>query len=128
MNRHPGERFSLGCRFLILLFVSACNLSSSWTVAEAVGTRIQGPGVPPHLVFGCCDQGTARMQSLFASREAIPDLIDLHAEVAVPILDFTPPHPSQNQPAKDGVPADACELSIPCSGIFLSDRLSEPTP
>jgi hypothetical protein len=52
--------------------------------------RIQGPGVPPELGFACCDQGIAQMQALFASQEVIAGLEDLHAELAIQILDFAP--------------------------------------
>src|SRR5579862_6799393 len=64
------------------------------TPAAAANTpgeiQIQGPGVAPRLGFACCDQGIPQMQSLFANPDVVASLRDLHAEVAVAILDFTP--------------------------------------
>jgi len=54
------------------------------------GIRVQGPGSSPDIGFACCDKGVEEMQSLFADRNVIPSLNELHAEVAVAILDFAP--------------------------------------
>ena len=74
------------------LFLSVCY----WVPVPALvpmpsaGVTVQGPGVPPNLGFACCDQGIEKMQGLFDNQEVIVDLRDLHAEVAIPILDFSP--------------------------------------
>jgi hypothetical protein len=54
------------------------------------GIRVQGPGSSPEIGFACCDKGVEEMQSLFADRNVIASLNELHAEVAVAILDFAP--------------------------------------
>jgi len=54
------------------------------------GIRVQGPGSSPEIRFACCDKGVEQMQSLLADRNVIASLNELHAEVAVAILDFAP--------------------------------------
>ncbi len=58
--------------------------------ASADGIRIQGSGVQPQLGFGCCDQGIAAMQELFADHDVVAALQHLHAQVGVAIADFSP--------------------------------------
>lgn len=53
------------------------------------GVRVTGPGTLPRLGFACCDRGIEEAQSLFADGRVIAALQELHAEVAVPTLDFT---------------------------------------
>ena len=76
----------------VVLLALACNLVVASAVAEDAdaGVRVEGPGVAPQLGFACCDQGIEQMQFLFANPEVIASLKDLHAEVAVSILDFSP--------------------------------------
>lgn len=50
--------------------------SSAAVMNAASGIRVQGPGIPPQLGF--------------ANKDVIEDLKDLHAEVVIPILDFSP--------------------------------------
>jgi hypothetical protein len=54
------------------------------------GISVQGSGVQPQLGFGCCDQGIAQMQDLFAHPDVAANLKSLHAQVAVAIADFSP--------------------------------------
>jgi hypothetical protein len=74
------------------LLALTCSLAIVSAVGEDTsgGIRVEGPGVRPELGFACCDQGIAQMQSLLASPDVIADLKELHAEVAIPILDFSP--------------------------------------
>ena len=77
-----------------LCSASAC--SSARATGQAVaresseGIRVQGPGVPSHIVFACCEHGQQQMQSLFAKPGLIGPLKDLNASVAIPTLDFSP--------------------------------------
>ena len=57
---------------------------------DSQGIRIQGPGVPPHLGFACCDHGIEEAHNLFADPAVISALQNLHAEVTIAILDFSP--------------------------------------
>jgi hypothetical protein len=58
--------------------------------APSSGVRVPGPGVAPQLIFACCDQGADQMRSVFANSAVIDDLKDLHAGLAVAILDLSP--------------------------------------
>jgi hypothetical protein len=75
-----------------LLFSFICHSAVLPAVAAQApaGIRVQGPGSSPDIGFACCDKGVEEMQSLFADRNVIPSLNELHAEVAVAILDFAP--------------------------------------
>jgi hypothetical protein len=75
-----------------LLFSCICHSAVLSAVAAQAptGIRVQGPGSSPDIGFACCDKGVEEMQSLFADRNVIPSLNELHAEVAVAILDFAP--------------------------------------
>lgn len=81
-------------RFLICFqLVVCCSVllsSRSATADSPADIRVQGPGTPPQLGFACCDQGIAAMQALFADPDVIPALRDLHAQVAVAVVDFSP--------------------------------------
>lgn len=70
----------------------ACLLSLAVEQASgaAEGVRVQGPGVAPHLIFACCDQGVTRMVSLFSDPQVSSELKDLHAGIAIAISDFRP--------------------------------------
>jgi hypothetical protein len=63
---------------------------SALAAQAPTGIRVQGPGSSPEIGFACCDKGVEEMQSLFADRNVIASLNELHAEVAVAILDFAP--------------------------------------
>lgn len=53
------------------------------------GIRVQGIGVQPQLGFACCEHGIADMQALFADPAVIAAPKDLHAQVALPTVDFS---------------------------------------
>jgi hypothetical protein len=74
-----------------VLFVGVCHFAVAPALAStpSAGIRVQGPGVPPHLGFACCEHGIEHMQSLFDDQNVIDDLQELHAEVAIPTLDFS---------------------------------------
>jgi hypothetical protein len=72
--------------FACLYLVAAPSAAA----ATPAAIRIQGAGVQPQLGFACCDQGIAPMQALFADRDVIAALHDLHAQVAMAIADFSP--------------------------------------
>jgi len=91
------KRFAQGTRahsslLCVVLFACVCNLAVIPALAstKSSGILVQGPGVAPQLMFACCDQGVDQMRSLFANPDVIADLKDLHAGLAVAILDFTP--------------------------------------
>lgn len=75
-----------------VLFACACSVAIVSAVAEdaAAGISVWGPGVPPQIGFACCDGSIEQMQALLVDREVIASLRDLHAEVAIPTLDFSP--------------------------------------
>jgi hypothetical protein len=79
---HPAIQMAQPLHFGLTQYSAAVTNTAS-------GVRVQGPGTPPQLGFACCDHGIEQMQSLFANKEVIEDLRDLHAEVAIPTLDFS---------------------------------------
>lgn len=89
MRSSAPERLSDLLR--IALFVVVCHFAVPPVLAftSSAGIRVQGPGVPPHLGFACCEHGIEQMQSLFDDQYVINDLRELHAEVAIPTLDFS---------------------------------------
>jgi hypothetical protein len=104
------------------LFLSICYcLSVSVLVAmPSAGVTIQGPGVPPNLEFACCDQGIEEMQVLFNNQDVIADLKDLRAEVAIPILDFSPERAAAvHRLNQAGIPVIAA-LLLPKEGYYFS--------
>jgi hypothetical protein len=74
------------------LVTAFCNFIVPIALASssAAGVRVQGPGVEPQLMFACCDQGDTQMRSLFSDPQVIADVKNLHAGLAVAILDFSP--------------------------------------
>jgi len=81
--------FGLARTLLFSCIYHSAVLSAVAAQAPA-GIRVQGPGSSPEIGFACCDKGVEEMQSLFADQNVIPSLNELHAEVAVAILDFAP--------------------------------------
>ena len=75
-----------------LLFSFMCHSAVLMAVVAQgpAGIRVQGPGSSPEIGFACCDKGVEEMQSLFVDRNLFVSLNELHAEVAVAILDFAP--------------------------------------
>jgi hypothetical protein len=92
MKRIAQKANSSSTLLRTMLFACICNLTAISALAStpSSGIRVQGPDVPPRLMFACCDQGLDQMRSLFANPNVIADLKDLHAGLAVAILDFTP--------------------------------------
>ena len=72
-------------------FAGSCvALVACLILVNAPALRVQGSGVQPQLGFACCDQGIAPMQALFADRDVVDALHDLHAQVVLAIADFSP--------------------------------------
>ncbi len=111
------------------LFLSICYCVSAPVLAAmpSTGVTVQGTGVPPNLGFACCDQGIEEMQVLFNNQDVIADLKDLHAEVAIPILDFSPERAAAAHRLKQaGIPVIAWILLGKEQGLFLNvDNASE---
>ena len=82
-NRPAASRTAL----LACLVLIAAPAAAAATPPEI---RIEGSGVRPQLGFACCDQGIAPMQALFADHDVVAALHDLHAQVAVALVDFSP--------------------------------------
>ena len=81
---------SLFASLSICLFLVVFQAWGRAAVEESSeGIRVQGPGVPLHIGFACCERGVEQMQSLFARPGLIGFLRDLHATVAIPTLDFS---------------------------------------
>lgn len=74
-----------------VLFVGVCHFAVAPALAStpSADIHVQGPGVPLHLGFACCEHGIEQMQSLLDNQNVIDDLKDLRAEVAIPTLDFS---------------------------------------
>jgi hypothetical protein len=106
-----------------MLFACACSLAVIPALASTTssGIRVQGPGTPPQLMFACCDQGVDRMHSLFANPGVIADLKDLHAGLAVAILDFTPERAELVRRLNgDGIPVIAGLTMPPEQGFYFN--------
>lgn len=129
LDRHRRESYMTYRGFLIVLFVSACNLLLSSATAETAGIRVQGPGVSPRLTFACCDHGIAPMQSLFTNRDVIGGLVQLHAVIAVPILDLTSERAQLvHRLNEDGIPVVAWVVLSKEEGLYLNaDNAAEST-
>lgn len=89
-TREIGPHVAYLTRFLCLLAVYHAAVVSPLAMQSPTGIRVQGPGFAPQMAFACCDQSVEQMQSLFADQSVIAFLNQLHAEVAIAILDFTP--------------------------------------
>jgi hypothetical protein len=109
MKLHFPKR--LPAPFAPLLVCAAGVIFSQLAVAatdEASDIRVRGPGTRPQLGFACCDQGIAQMQALFADTSVIASLKELHAQVAVAIVDFSPERvKTVRRLNEDGVPVIA---------------------
>lgn len=105
------------------LFPCICNfvVVSALASEPTAGVRVQGPGVAPQLTFACCDHGVGEMQSLFADPSVIANLQDLHAGVAVAILDFSPERAELIRRLNQAkVPAIAWLLLSPEQGFYFN--------
>ena len=116
-----SHRFILGV-LRAGLFLNICYCVSVPVLVAMPPTvvNVQGPAVPPNLGFACCDQGIEEMQALFNNDDVIADLKDLHAEVAIPILDFSPERAAAvHRLNQAGIPVIA-GLLLPKEGYYLS--------
>ena len=125
-----SRRFILGIlRAGLILNICYCVSVPALVAMPSTGVTVQGPGVPPSLGFACCDQGIEEMQALINNQDVIADLKDLHAEVVIPILDFSPERAAAvhclNQA---GIPVIA-GLLLPEDGYYFSvDNESAAAP
>jgi hypothetical protein len=114
LSRHP--RLSL----LAFLFFTLPAFAASTDIS------VQGPGHQPNLGFACCDQGIAQLQSLVANQPVLDSLKKLHAQIAVPIQDFSAERAaairSLNQ---QGIPVVAGLTLSPEDGYYMNDS-NEP--
>ena len=124
----PKEQCTAHSRLFVLgilragLFLNICYCVSIPVLVAmpSTGVTVQGPGVPPNLGFACCDQGIEKMQVLFNNQDVIADLKDLHAEVAIPILDFSPERAAAvHRLNQAGIPVIA-GLLLPKEGYYFS--------
>jgi hypothetical protein len=115
------RRFILGIlRAGLFLNICYCVSVPVLGAMPSTGVTVQGPGVPPNLGFACCDQGIEEMQALFSNQDVIADLKDLHAEVAIPILDFSPERAAAvHRLNQAGIPVIA-GLLLPKEGYYFS--------
>jgi hypothetical protein len=114
-------RFTLGVlRAGLFLNLCYCVSVPVLVAMPSTGVTVQGPGVPPNLAFACCDQGIEEMQALFNHQDVIADLRDLHAEIAIPILDFSPERAAAvHRLNQAGIPVIA-GLLLPKEGHYFS--------
>src|ERR1700733_11085251 len=115
------RRFILGIlRAGLFLNICYCVPVPALVAMPSTAVTVQGPGVPPNLGFACCDQGIEEMQALFNNQDVIADLKDLHAEVAIPILDFSPERAAAvHRLNQAGIPVIA-GLLLPKEGYYFS--------
>jgi hypothetical protein len=115
-----SRRFVLGVlRAGLFLNICYCVSVPVLVAMPPTGVNVQGPGVPPNLGFACCDQGIEEMQALFNNQDVIADLKDLHAEVAIPILDFSPERAAAvHRLNQAGIPVIA-GLLLPKEGYYF---------
>ena len=119
-SQRPSAHFSL-LRTVLFACVSHFFVVSALASEPAAGIRVQGPGVAPRLMFACCDHGLGEMQSLFADPHVIANLQDLHAGIAVAILDFSPERAELVRRLNQaGVPVIAWLLLSPEQGFYFN--------
>jgi hypothetical protein len=116
-----SRRFILGIlRAGLILNICYCVSVPVLVAMPSTGVTVQGPGVPPSLGFACCDQGIEAMQALFNNQDVIADLKDLHAEVGIPILDFSPERAAAvHRLNQAGIPVIA-DLLLPNEGYYFN--------
>lgn len=83
--------------------------------------RVQGPGAPPNIGFACCEQELDTIQGVLANPELVADLHDLHASIAVPIVDFSPQRADVvRELNRQGIPAIAWIVLPKEEGYYLT--------
>jgi hypothetical protein len=123
MKRVRGQGANRLGLFRTVFLMVLCHIAaiSAVPAGASTGIRVQGPGSPPQIGFACCDQGIEQMQSLFADGSVLASLKDLHAEVAIAILDFTPARADLvHRLNQAGIPVIAWILLSPAEGYFLN--------
>lgn len=123
MKRTLGNSPNLFGLFRALCFAGICHVAaiSAVPAGASTGIRVQGPGSPPQIEFACCDRGIEQMQSLFADGDVIASLNDLHAQVAIAILDFTPVRADLvHRLNQAGIPVTAWILLSKAEGYYLN--------
>jgi hypothetical protein len=76
-------------RFLFFILLSFVPAVSAFVFDTSSGVAVQGPDHQPNLGFACCEQGIEQLQSLAANQSVLDALKTLHAQVAIPIQDFS---------------------------------------
>jgi len=116
-----SRRFILGIlRAGLILNICYCVSVPVLVAMPSTGVTVQGLGVPPNLGFACCDQGIEEMRALLNNQDVIADLKDLHAEVVIPILDFSPERAAAvHRLNQAGIPVIA-GLLLPKEGYYFS--------
>ncbi len=110
---------------LLAFLFSACACPIAWSYELAddpsQGIRVRGPGVAPNLAFACCEHGIEQMQSELADAGVIDALRALHAEVAIPIVDFSRERAAAvHRLNQAGIPVIAWMLLSNHAGNFLT--------
>jgi hypothetical protein len=106
----------------LLLLILSSLAPPAFALAASANISVTGPGHQPHLGFACCDQGIGQLQSLAANSEVLNSLKKLHAQIAVPIDDFSAERGaairSLNQ---QGIPVVAGLTLSPEDGYYMND-------
>lgn len=76
----------LGC---VVIVIAIRVLLTFLRAGVTKDVMVRGPTTPPQLWFGCGDQGTPALEALFANPAVVPEIKDLHANLAVAISDFS---------------------------------------
>lgn len=85
------------------------------------GVRVQGPGGQPQLGFACCEGDIAQAGMLLSDPAVMDTLKDVHAEVALPILDFSPGRAELVRSLnREGIAAVAWLTLSPQDGLYMN--------
>ncbi len=121
MKLSDHRYFTLFALLGLLLCVSCRSSNQSTDRENSADLRVQGPGIPPHLEFACCDQGVEQMQALFARPDLPTSLKSLRATIAIATPDFSPQRANivrlLNQ---QGIPAIAWIVLPTDQGYYLT--------
>ena len=102
------------------LMPGVCRAAGAYADAQQ-GIVVAGPGVAPHLGFACCEHSIDSMQALFADPAVFASLRELHATVAIAILDFSPQRTAVVQRLnRQGIPVVAWILLPRDQGYYLT--------
>jgi hypothetical protein len=82
---------------------------------------VRGPGIEPQLAFACCENDLSASRKLLAEPATIGSLKRLHAEIAIPIADFSPERTELTRELNQaGIPVIAWMLLDKKDGIYLN--------